>query len=287
MNKKTDQLIEVVFKGHRRDVFYNRTQLSLANGDRVVVEADRGLDFGAVVSLDGDASHSSSQNDGKIRAIRRKATATDIERDERNYLKEKEAFAVAKEEIEYFKLSMKLVDVEQQFDGSKMTFYFTAEQRVDFRELVKKLASNFRTRIELRQIGVRDEAKRLGGIGVCGRPQCCSEFMTEFALVTTQEAKDQQLSLNPAKISGNCGRLLCCLNYEIDVYRKAYEELPRSGWKFTPKGGKRGDVFFVDIFKERVHVRFYNDGTQTFEWFDKEQIKKGKVDEVQQQHGRR
>ena len=287
MNKTDDHLIEVVFKGHRRGVFHNKHQISLTCGDFVVVEAERGLDYGVVVDLDGKQSHCGPHSDGEIRLIRRKATAADSERDERNRAKEQEASKVSKEEIAYYKLSMKLVDVEQQFDGSKMTFFFTADQRVDFRELVKKLASHFRTRIELRQIGVRDEAKRLGGIGVCGRAQCCSQFMTEFAQVTTQEAKDQQLSLNPAKISGNCGRLLCCLNYEIDAYQEAYKSLPRSGWKFTPAGGKRGDVFFVDIFKERVHVRFYSDGSQTFEWYDKEQIKKGKVDEVQQQQRRR
>ena len=287
MNKIENYLVEVVFKGHRRGVFNNRNKLNLALGDTVIVEAERGLDYGVVVDLAPTKQLMGANKDEAPKNVRRKATSADSERDERNRDKERDSFTVCKEQIEYYKLPMKLIEVEQQFDGSKMTFFFTADQRVDFRELVKKLAANFRTRIELRQVGVRDEAKRLGGIGACGRPQCCSEFMTEFALVTTQEAKDQQLSLNPAKISGNCGRLLCCLNYEIDAYRDAYKSLPRSGWKFTPEKGRRGDVFFVDIFKERIHVRFYNDGTQTFEWYDKDQIKKGKVDEVQQQHSRR
>lgn len=285
MTKSDDRLIEVVFKGHRRDVFHNMQQLVIHSGDKVIVEAERGLDIGIVVSLESDGC-CGRKNDAPVRNIRRIASSDDIERDARNRKREEDAFASCKEQIAHFKLDMKLVDVEQQFDASKLTFFFTADHRVDFRELVKKLASLFRTRIELRQIGVRDEAKRLGGIGACGRPQCCSEFMIDFSQVTTEQAREQQLSLNPSKISGNCGRLLCCLNHEIDDYLDAYKELPRSGYKFTNEQGKKGEVVFVDIFEKRVHVRFFEEGTMKFEWYDKAGIEKGKVDEVQPQRRR-
>ena len=156
---------------------------------------------------------------------------------------------------------MKLVDVEMQFDGSKITFYFTAAQRVDFRELVKELASVYRTRIELRQIGVRDEAKRISGLGICGRKQCCSAFLNEFEQITTQMAKDQQLALNPTKISGNCGRLLCCLRYEDNLYQELFKAYPEIGSKVTVNG-KTGDPRFHQYFhrKGAAAVRGRNAG---------------------------
>jgi cell fate regulator YaaT (PSP1 superfamily) len=166
---------------------------------------------------------------------------------------------------------MKLVDVELQFDGSKITFFFTAAQRVDFRELVKDLASVYRTRIELRQIGVRDEAKRISGLGICGRKQCCSAFLNEFEQITTQMAKNQQLALNPTKISGNCGRLLCCLRYEDDLYRELFKAYPEIGSKITVNG-KTGVLDFINIFSDKGLLRF-EDGTQ--EWLSPDEIKKG------------
>lgn len=151
-------------------------------------------------------------------------------------------------------LVMKVVDVECQFDGNKMTIFFTADHRVDFRELVKDLASRFRTRIELRQIGVRDEARRIGGVGICGKTQCCNSFITEFAPISTQHAREQDLPLNPAKISGNCGRLLCCLKYEADMYTAIKREFPRPGSRVTTKTG-RGVLERIDIFNEVALIR--------------------------------
>jgi cell fate regulator YaaT (PSP1 superfamily) len=169
---------------------------------------------------------------------------------------------------------MKLVDVEMQFDGSKITFYFTAAQRIDFRELVKDLASVYRTRIELRQIGVRDEAKRICGLGICGRKQCCSAFLNEFEQITTQMAKDQQLALNPVKISGNCGRLLCCLRYEDDLYIELFKNFPEIGSTIR-FDGKRGTLNVINIFTEKGLLRF-EDGTQ--EWLTPEEIRKGTIE---------
>jgi cell fate regulator YaaT (PSP1 superfamily) len=171
---------------------------------------------------------------------------------------------------------MKLVDVEMQFDGSKITFYFTAAQRVDFRELVKDLASIYRTRIELRQIGVRDEAKRISGCGVCGRKQCCSAFLNEFEQITTQMAKDQQLALNPSKISGNCGRLLCCLRYENDMYSEIFKDFPPMGCRMT-LNGKIGSLNYINIFQGKALLH-YDDGTQ--EWLPPEELKKGTIENV-------
>lgn len=280
MSKNREKLFEVALKGNRHELFRNQQELVLNKGDRVIVEAERGVDIGTIHCTKSSGGCCGAKKTKTIRNIKRLASAEDLKKDERNSEKEEEAFETCREHIEKLKLEMKLVEVEKQFDGNKMIFYFTADHRVDFRQLVKNLASEFRTRIELRQIGVRDEAKRINGIGVCGREQCCSSFLTEFTQVTTQLARDQQLSLNPAKISGNCGRLLCCLQYEEDDYLEAYKELPRSGSKFTPEGkDKTGDVVYVDTFKERIQVRTWAKGINTFEWYDKDAIKKGKVDE--------
>ncbi len=280
MSKNKEKLFEVLLKGNKKELFRNQQELSLNKGDIVVVEAERGLDIGSVVCTNGSHSCCGAKKQKEIRGIRRLASHTDKEKDKTNRGKESVALKICNEQIERLKLDMKLVEVEQQFDGSKTIFYFTAEHRVDFRQLVKNLAGNLRTRIELRQIGVRDEAKRLNGVGMCGRTQCCSTFLTEFSQITTQLARDQQLSLNPSKISGNCGRLLCCLQYEEDDYLEAYKTLPRSGSKFTPKGkDKAGDVVFVDTFKERIHVRTWAKGVNNFEWYTKDEIAKGRVDE--------
>ncbi len=275
-----EKLFEVLLKGNRKELFRNQQELVINKDDTVVVEAERGLDIGTVVCTNGSTSCCGAKKQKEIRNIRRLASNSDKEKDKTNRAKEKVAFNICEEQIITLKLDMKLVEVEQQFDGSKTIFYFTAEHRVDFRQLVKNLAGTLRTRIELRQIGVRDEAKRLGGVGMCGRPQCCSTFLTDFSQITTQLARDQQLSLNPSKISGNCGRLLCCLEYEEEDYLKAYETLPRARSKFTPEGKDRqGEVVFVDTFKERIHVRTWAKGVNNFEWYTKEEIAKGKIDE--------
>jgi cell fate regulator YaaT (PSP1 superfamily) len=266
---KNSNLAEVVFKGERRAIYRNRNNLEINEGEFVVVEAERGQDMGAA-SLVGDLVRL-KRGKGETRSIIRKAVPADIETLAKNKEKEKGAFRVCREKIAAFMLDMKLVDVELQFDGSKLTFYFTAAQRVDFRELVKELASVYRTRIELRQIGVRDEAKRLSGLGICGRKQCCSAFLTEFEQITTQMAKNQQIALNPTKISGNCGRLLCCLRYEDGLYQEIFKAYPNIGSKVTVNG-KTGVLGFINIFSDKGLLR-YDDGSQ--EWLSPDEIKKG------------
>lgn len=268
---KNNKLVEVVFKGERRAVYRNRNDLDINEGDYVIVEADRGHDMGKV-SFVGELVRL-KRGKGETKGIVRIANDNDKDMIGKNKEKEKNAFGQCKEKIEKYHLDMKLVDVEQQFDGSKITFYFTAAQRVDFRELVKDLASVYRTRIELRQIGVRDESKRLSGMGICGRKQCCSAFLTEFEQITTQLAKDQQLSLNPTKISGNCGRLLCCLRYEEDNYLECLVKFPSVGTEVTLKKLK-GTVCFINIFDTLAQVRFDNG---TYEWFSPDDFKKGNI----------
>jgi len=268
---KNNKLAEVVFKGERRAVYRNRNELDIDEGDYVIVEADRGLDLGRV-SFVGELVRL-KRGKGETKSVERMATDEDVEIFKKNKEKEKDAFKLCKEKIEKFKLDMKLVDVEQQFDGSKITFYFTAAQRVDFRELVKDLASVYRTRIELRQIGVRDEAKRICGMGICGRKQCCSAFLTEFEQITTQLAKDQQLSLNPTKISGNCGRLLCCLRFEEDTYIECFRNFPALGTEVSLEN-RKGTVCFINIFTNMGQVRFEDGG---YSWHTAEDLKKGLV----------
>jgi cell fate regulator YaaT (PSP1 superfamily) len=268
---KTNKLAEVVFKGQRRAVYRNRNELDINEGDYVIVEADRGQDMGKV-SFVGELVRL-KRGKGETKSIVRLAEDKDKETHESNKVKEKDAFKLCKEKIEKSNLDMKLVDVEQQFDGSKITFYFTAAQRVDFRELVKELASIYRTRIELRQIGVRDEAKRICGMGICGKKQCCSAFLTEFEQITTQLAKDQQLSLNPSKISGNCGRLLCCLRYEEDNYQESFKDFPPTGSEVKIKD-KPGVLCYINIFEKKGQVRFQDD---TSEWFLPKELKEGLI----------
>ena len=267
---KNSKLVEVVFKGERRSIFRNRNDLEIDEGDGVIVEAERGEDFGRV-SLVG-ALVKLKRGKGETKGIIRKAVEKDIETLKANEDKERETYKTCKQKIKDYNLDMKLIDVEMQFDGSKITFFFTAAQRVDFRDLVKDLAALYRTRIELRQIGVRDEAKRISGYGVCGRKQCCSAFLNEFEQITTQMAKDQQISLNPAKISGNCGRLLCCLRYEEETYEEIFAKFPQIGCPCTIQG-KTGQLSYVNIFRCVGQVR-YQDGTE--DWLTPEEIKEGK-----------
>jgi cell fate regulator YaaT (PSP1 superfamily) len=267
---KNSKLVEVVFKGERRAIFRNRNDLDIVEGDGVIVEAERGEDFGRV-SLVG-ALVKLKRGKGETKGIIRKAVDKDIQTLKANEDKERETYKTCKQKIKDYNLDMKLIDVEMQFDGSKITFFFTAAQRVDFRELVKDLASVYRTRIELRQIGVRDEAKRISGYGVCGRKQCCSAFLNEFEQITTQMAKDQQISLNPAKISGNCGRLLCCLRYEEETYEQIFSKFPQIGCSCSV-GGKTGLLSYVNIFRCVGQVR-YQDGTE--DWLTPDEIKEGK-----------
>ncbi len=247
-------LYEVEFKAQRLLHFRNPFGIDLFENQWVIVEAERGEDMGLINRvIDYDLPLKD-----KPRAILRVATYEDQEKLHNNRDSEEESRTQCEEMIARHKLEMKLVDVEYQFDCNKLTFYFTADQRVDFRALVKDLASHYRTRIELRQIGVRDEARRLGGFGVCGLEQCCNSFIRDFQPISTQMARDQNLSLNPAKISGNCGRLLCCLQYEHQHYVETAAQFPEVGSAYEGTFG-RGRVQSVNVFRQELMIR-YEDG---------------------------
>jgi cell fate regulator YaaT (PSP1 superfamily) len=245
------ELYLLEFKGSRREYFANPNCLAIRPTDYVVVQAERGEDLGKASKK---VEKQPKDLGRKPQNILRKATNEDLKKLIANREKEMECFKECQRMIGERNLEMKLVDVELQFDGNKLTFFFTAEKRVDFRELVKELASAYKTRIELRQIGVRDEAKRMGGFGVCGLPLCCASFLRDFEPISTQLAREQNLSLNPAKISGNCGRLLCCLLYERELYQKSLPLYPRIGSKFKTEKGE-GIVDKISIFKEHIVVK--------------------------------
>jgi cell fate regulator YaaT (PSP1 superfamily) len=246
----------VEFKGNRRQAYSAPDDLSVEVGKYVIVQAERGEDMGKVTRK---AVPADIQEGVEIQRIIRLAAPNDLERLKFNRQKEEESFNECLKFIEKHQLKMKLVDVEYQYDCNKITFYFTAEKRVDFRELVKDLAATFRTRIELRQIGVRDEAKRLGGYGVCGKQQCCSCFLPEFKTISTQMARMQNLALNPQKISGNCGRLLCCLRYEQEYYESVVPDYPPLGCQCLFQN-MAGLVEKCDIFKQKITLRLENEG---------------------------
>jgi cell fate regulator YaaT (PSP1 superfamily) len=242
----------VEFKGSRKEYYRNPYALNLSPGNWVIVQVERGEDLGQIVTQVDPTQINPEQV--KPLPVLRLASPEEINVKAQNAQKEKDARGECITLIAKRGLHMKLVDVEWQFDGNKVTFYFTAEKRVDFRELVKDLAAVYRTRIELRQIGARDEARRVGGFGVCGLEQCCTSFLHEFEPITTQLAREQNLSLNPAKISGNCGRLLCCLRYESEFYREAVKAYPRPGSKYVTEKGE-GKVERVVILQQQMIVR--------------------------------
>ena len=247
----TEDLVLVQFKGHRKGYYHNRRRLKLSVGQYCLVEADRGRDMGRVNYVGPGRTEwwKMAGQQGVVQV----AGAQDLDRLHNNRGDEWEFWDICREKIVARKLNMNLVTVERQFDHKKITFYFTAEKRVDFRELVRDLAGIFRTRIELRQIGVRDEARLKGGIGVCGREFCCSTFLHEFIPVTLKMAKVQSLPLNPGKLSGPCGRLRCCLTYENEVYRQVRRSLPRVGARVeTPEGS--GTVRKLNLLQESVSV---------------------------------
>jgi len=221
------KILEIEFKGGRKAFFDNSQEFPFTVGDMVVVQAERGEDLGVVVNMGSLVDQRAG--DGQFPRIIRKPGKTDIEKYKENEKLEEKAFQDCRKRIEEHGLDMKLVGVEYQFDRNKITFYFTSEKRVDFRALVRDLAGRYKTRIELRQIGVRDEAKRIGGVGVCGRRLCCRAFLREFEPVVTQFAKEQNLSPNPTKLSGACGRLMCCLRYERDLYASVLSKFPEVG----------------------------------------------------------
>ena len=255
-------IIQVEFKGEHREYFLNARELDLSEGDYVVVQVERGRDIGKVVRL-GEALDRMAKAKPVTQEVLRKVTEEDLAKYREMQRKEEDAWRVCEEKIRERDLKMKLVDVEYQLDGSKITFYFTADERVDFRDLVKDLAGIYKTRIELRQIGVRDEAKRLGGYGSCGRKFCCTTFLQEFEPVTLKMARDQSLSVSPTKISGACGRLMCCLAYERDYYMEVAKQLPKIGAKVvTPYG--EAVVTKIDIFAQAVTVEDENKNEMRF-----------------------
>ncbi len=250
MSTNQAEIIQVEFKGERRDYFVNKKHLPIKVGDYVVVQVERGRDIGRVTRI-GEVLRKITKIRPVTQEVLRKATDEDMRKFEENKVKEEEARKVCEQKIAEHGLDMKLVDVEYQLDRTKITFFFTADERVDFRELVKDLAGIYKTRIELRQIGVRDEAKRLGGIGTCGRRYCCTTFLHEFEPVTSRMARDQNLTLNPSKISGACGRLMCCLAFEREYYMEVAKRLPKIGSKImTPYG--EATVTKIDIFSQAV-----------------------------------
>ncbi len=245
-------VIGVRFKQAGKIYYFNPGDLDIKKGDFVIVETARGIEFGECVV--GIKDLKEGEIVAPLKNVIRKATQEDIDLNSQNKAKEEEALRICLEKIKSHDLRMKLIDVEYTFDNNKVIFYFTADGRVDFRELVKDLASIFRTRIELRQIGVRDEAKMTGGLGPCGRSLCCSTFLGEFAPVSIKMAKEQNLSLNPTKISGICGRLMCCLNYEQETYEGIRKRLPKVGSIVNTPYGK-GDVVSSSVVKEAVKVK--------------------------------
>ena len=265
-------VIGVRFKKAGKVYYFDPAGFWPRPGDAVVVETSRGIELGEVVT--GAREVPDEQIVPPLKQVVRVATAEDIARAENNAAREKEAYAICQEKILQHKLEMKLVDVEYTFDNSKIIFYFTANGRVDFRELVKDLASVFKMRIELRQIGVRDEAKMLGGLGSCGRPICCGAFLGDFQPVSIKMAKEQNLSLNPTKISGQCGRLMCCLKYEQAYYESALKKLPKVGREvITPDGS--GIITEINVIREKVRVRMQlPDGTFDVREYRLEEVSK-------------
>lgn len=245
-------VIGVKFRNVGKVYYFDPGDLDIHYQDHVIVETARGIEFGTVMLPKMDVSEDKIPQ--PLKPVLRKATEEDEAQDKENREKEKKAYKICKEKIAEHGLEMKLIEAEYTFDNSKVLFYFTADGRIDFRELVRDLASIFRTRIELRQVGVRDETKLLGGIGICGRPLCCHTWLTEFHPVSIKMAKDQNLSLNPSKISGVCGRLMCCLNHEADTYAYLNQGMPSRGDYVTTKDGKHGEVHSVNILRQTVKV---------------------------------
>ncbi|MBE6050597.1 MAG: stage 0 sporulation protein [Clostridium sp.] len=264
------KVIGVRFKKAGKVYYFDPAGLKIQKGDYVVVETARGIEFGECVI--GIKEIDESEIIAPLKSVLRVADNKDILKHKENKSKEKSALDICTKKIEVHGLDMKLIDVEYTFDNNKVIFYFTADGRVDFRELVKDLATIFKTRIELRQIGVRDEAKMIGGLGPCGRPMCCSTFLGDFTSVSIKMAKEQNLSLNPTKISGICGRLMCCLNYEQSTYESIRKYLPKVGSIVKTEVGK-GEVISNSVVKESVKVKLKIDDEEVLREFKISNIK--------------
>lgn len=245
-------VIGVRFRKAGKVYFFDPAGMEIKTGQHVIVETARGIEFGYVVL--GSREVEEKKVIQPLKPVIRMANKNDEEIEKRNKEKEKDAFRICQEKIKKHELQMKLIDAEYTFDNNKVLFYFTADGRIDFRELVKDLASVFKTRIELRQIGVRDETKIMGGVGICGRPLCCHSYLSDFIPVSIKMAKEQNLSLNPTKISGVCGRLMCCLKYEEETYEVLNSKLPNAGDYVTTDDGLKGEVHSVSVLRQTVKV---------------------------------
>ena len=265
-------IVGVRFREVGKIYYFDPGELKLNPGDNVIVDTVRGTEFGTVMI--GNREVEDADIVQPLKVVRRIATQDDVERVESNREKEKDAFAVCKEKIKERGLEMKLISAEYTFDNAKILFYFTADGRVDFRELVKDLAAIFKIRIELRQVGVRDETKLMGGLGGCGRPLCCASYLSDFVPVSIRMAKEQNLSLNPQKISGVCGRLMCCLKNESDTYEDLNTRLPKDGGKVIAPDGREGIAETVNVLRERVRVLFTDEqGNREMEEFPASELK--------------
>lgn len=266
------EVIGVRFRTAGKIYYFDPKDIHFTRGEHAIVETARGIEYGFVVM--GNRETEDAKIVQPLKEVIRKANAEDDQRHLENEAKEKEAYKVCQEKIRKHNLEMKLIDVEYTFDSSKVLFYFTADGRVDFRSLVKDLAAIFRTRIELRQVGVRDETKMLGGYGICGRPLCCHTFLSDFAPVSIRMAKEQGLSLNPTNISGVCGRLMCCLKNEEDVYEFLNARLPSVGDTVTTPDGLRGEVSSISVLSQKVKV------VVSLEKEDEKELREYKVSEL-------
>ena len=264
------KIVGVRFKRLGKIYFFDPGNLEVNKNDNVIVETTMGEEIGIVVVPKREIQEEKLAT--PLKKVIRVANKNDLDSLEKYKKKEPEALRICKEKIKKYKLDMNLIDVEYKFDGSKILFYFTADGRIDFRELVKDLASVFRTRIELRQIGVRDEVKRIGGNGVCGRELCCCTFLNNFETVSIKMAKEQNIALNPSKISGNCGRLMCCLKYEQDVYSEKLSRLPKVGALVKTEAGE-GTVEGVEVLKEVLKVKIKDGDDYTYRKFDAKDVK--------------
>ncbi len=264
-------IVGVRFKKPGKVYFFDSNDIELKLGDSVIVETSMGKELGTIAAVNRQIDEQNQKD--SLKKIIKKASKDDIKHQEENAKKEKEAFETCKKKIKEHKLEMNLVEARYLFDNSKLIFYFTAEGRIDFRDLVKDLASIYKTRIELRQIGVRDQIKRLGGNGICGRELCCCSFLNDFETVSIKMAKEQNLSLNTAKITGSCGRLMCCLKYEQNVYDDKMEKLPHPGAIVKTEEGE-GIVDNVEVLRELVRVKFKDeDGSNYFKKFNASEVK--------------
>lgn len=264
------KVIGVRFRKAGKIYNFSPENLDIKAGDHVIVETARGIEYGSVVENIKEVDEEKVIM--PLKPVIRVATSEDDKKAQNNREKEKKAFKICKEKIKKHGLEMKLINTEYTFDNNKVLFYFTADGRIDFRELVKDLASVFKTRIELRQVGVRDETKMLGGIGICGRPLCCNTYLSEFIPVSIKMAKEQNLSLNPTKISGICGRLMCCLKNEQEAYEYLNSNLPNVGEKVKTFDGFKGEVLSVNVLRQKVKI--------VIEQNDEREVKEYSVNEL-------